>query len=155
VRYTVARLAGENGTLAHVARGVPGVGDGRAVHTLIGSTSTAEVDVLHGVHAGVGAALGRTGRHVADGLACRAGESLGAPVTRRELGNGSIRTLPVATTSVLGRGGRARRSGLVAALLVVVPGSRWAGRSDRSTRDGRNAALESAVPLVRTRALLV
>jgi len=51
VRYTVARLAGENGTLAHVARGVPGVGDGRAVHTLIGSTSTAEVDVLHGVHA--------------------------------------------------------------------------------------------------------
>lgn len=76
VRDAEAVLAGENLAFTRIAGGVPGVGDGRAVLSIISASTAAaaEVNVGLGVDACVGVAAGEVGGHVADSLAGRAGQ---------------------------------------------------------------------------------
>lgn len=145
-RYTEAGLTGENLAFTHVAGGVPDVRNSRAVHALVGAgaASTTEVDILHGVDASPGIAFGEPVRDIADSLPRRARQGLGPPVAASELVYVGLRTLLGDTPRVRRRAGR---SGGVAALVVVVPRARWAGRSGRSARSGGDTALEVIVPL--------
>lgn len=167
-----ARLTSEDLAFTSIATDVPRVGDRRAVLASFGAVTatTAKVDILLGVDASPGVALGQTIRHVADRLASRARDSLCAPVAGCDLRLG-FRALVVSWWSWWFRwawwsrrrrwagwsrwfanaarwGWGARRSWVVAALVLVIPLStrRACWVAWRVGRAG-NTAAEAWVPL--------
>lgn len=117
----------------------------------MGATAAAEVDVLLNVNTSPGARSAAVG-HVADSLTSSAGQSLRAPVAGCYLGSGAA-LVPVAIT--MRWGGMARLSGLIAALIIIVPVSAIALGIVTAVFVLRNAAIEVVVPFPIARATFV